>query len=422
LAADNQSRGFAAKIIAPSPSERAVKPVVSVSNPVDGFSTRYLYACGEPAESNGPQVIAEYDGNNNLLRKYIYGPGIDQPVCMVEVADSNEPYYYHYDGLGSVVALSDSSGDTVQTYQYSVFGQVAVEDINHPNPYMFAGRRFDIEIGLYYNLARYYNPFMGRFLQTNPIGYGDGINWYLYCGNSPLNFVDPWGQRAWWACAVELTGEICGWIVDNYGPYASSVSDIATGVLYVVGSYHLACMGAGGTALGAFDTGITMMSVGVINIFATASGNPTFPESTVPTLTATYLFGEDVADYVSLAENLVLGRYVFWVREKKNADTLEITYEILQLIDGIWEIVTESDDPYLLDPYAGGLIPGVGSLVGVAVVSVDMARPEPGRSRENGGRRRVDNMSIKEVISCTIARNKSISSWRRIIEKLDSSL
>jgi len=154
-----------------------------------------------------------------------------------------------------------------------------------------------------------------------------------------------------------LTGEICGWIVDNYGPYASSVSDIATGVLYVVGSYHLACMGAGGTALGAFDTGITMMSVGVINIFATASGNPTFPESTVPTLTATYLFGEDVADYVSLAENLVLGRYVFWVREKKNADTLEITYEILQLIDGIWEIVTESDDPYLLDPYAAGIDP-----------------------------------------------------------------
>jgi hypothetical protein len=42
-------------------------------------------------------VIAEYDGNNNLLRKYIYGPGIDQPVCMIEVADSNAVYYYHFD-------------------------------------------------------------------------------------------------------------------------------------------------------------------------------------------------------------------------------------------------------------------------------------------------------------------------------------
>jgi len=152
---------------------------------VDGFSTRYLY--------DGDHVIAEYDGNNNLLRKYIYGPGIDQPVCMIEVADSNAVYYYHFDALGSVVALSDSAGDTVQTYEYSVYGQVAVEDTNPPNPYMFAGRRFDIEIGLYYNRARYYNPYTGRFLQTDLIGYNGGMNLYAYCGNNSLNYTDPSG-------------------------------------------------------------------------------------------------------------------------------------------------------------------------------------------------------------------------------------
>ena len=132
---------------------------------------------------------------NNLLRKYIYGPGIDQPVCMIEQAES-ETNYYHYDALGSVVALSDSSGDTVQTYEYSVYGQVAVEDINHPNPYMFAGRRFDIEIGLYYNRARYYNPYTGRFLQADPIGYRGGMNLYTYCVNRPTQLVDPSGL-AW---------------------------------------------------------------------------------------------------------------------------------------------------------------------------------------------------------------------------------
>jgi len=152
---------------------------------VDGYATRYVY--------DGAQVIAEYDGNNNLLRKYIYGPGIDKPVSMIEVADSNATYYYHYDALGSVIALSDSSGDTVQTYEYSVFGEPAVEDANHTNPYMFAGRRYDVEIGLYYNRARYYNPYTGRFLQTDPSGYSDGMNWYAYCTNSPLGRTDPTG-------------------------------------------------------------------------------------------------------------------------------------------------------------------------------------------------------------------------------------
>jgi RHS repeat-associated protein len=56
---------------------------------------------------------------------------------------------------------------------------------------MFAGVRYDIEIGLYYNRARYYNPFTGRFLQTDPIA--DGMNLYAYCGNNPLCLADPSG-------------------------------------------------------------------------------------------------------------------------------------------------------------------------------------------------------------------------------------
>ena len=61
------------------------------------------------------------------------------------------------------------------------------------NPYMFTGRRFDRETELYYYRARYYNPYIGRFLQTDPIGYGDGINWYNYCGNNSVGRTDPSG-------------------------------------------------------------------------------------------------------------------------------------------------------------------------------------------------------------------------------------
>jgi RHS repeat-associated protein len=93
-----------------------------------------------------------------------------------------------------VVALSDSDADTVQTYEYSVYGQVAASDPNFlTNPYMFTGRRFDLETGLYFYRARYYNPHIGRFMQTDPVGYADGMNWYAYCGNNPICRTDPSG-------------------------------------------------------------------------------------------------------------------------------------------------------------------------------------------------------------------------------------
>lgn len=61
-------------------------------------------------------------------------------------------------------------------------------------PYRYTGRRFDSETGLYYYRARYYSPVLGRFLQVDPVGYGDDLNLHAYVGNDPLNRVDPTGM------------------------------------------------------------------------------------------------------------------------------------------------------------------------------------------------------------------------------------
>jgi RHS repeat-associated protein len=157
-----------------------------ISKTVDGSTTKHCY--------DGGQIIAEYDGSNNLLRKFVYGPGIDEPICMIDVTDANKVYYYHFDGLGSVVALSDVNSVIVERYSYDVFGEPnRTSDVN--NPYLFTGRAYDSETGLYYYRARYYKPSIGRFLQTDPMGYLGGLNLYTYCGNNPVIFADPYGEK-----------------------------------------------------------------------------------------------------------------------------------------------------------------------------------------------------------------------------------
>lgn len=111
--------------------------------------------------------------------------------------DASGPHYQHNDSLGSVAAITDSTGAVEQTYDYDVFGVIRSATGASGNHYTFTGEESDAS-GLMYLRARYYDPTMGRFISRDPFPADaqdtQTINRYVYVKNNPTNYVDPSGE------------------------------------------------------------------------------------------------------------------------------------------------------------------------------------------------------------------------------------
>jgi RHS repeat-associated protein len=159
---------------------------------------------------DGNKEIEERNASDVLLQQYIYGAYIDEPLVLDRNLDadnnaigpSDQRLFFHQNALHSVFALTDRSGNTVESYQYDAYGRPAVfiplstqsSSSAVGNPFLFTGRRLDSEAGLYHYRKRYMNMDQGRFITRDPLGDEDGMGLYEYTKENPLNASDPFGM------------------------------------------------------------------------------------------------------------------------------------------------------------------------------------------------------------------------------------
>ncbi|NUW71977.1 RHS domain-containing protein [Vibrio mediterranei] len=106
-------------------------------------------------------------------------------------------YHVHNDHLGTPQALTDESGATVWKASYSPFGKATVTTEQIKFNLRFPGQYYDAETGLHYNWHRYYDPSLGRYLQSDPLGLHAGVDTYGYVNGNPLSLSDPTGLCPW---------------------------------------------------------------------------------------------------------------------------------------------------------------------------------------------------------------------------------
>lgn len=149
---------------------------------VDQTVTRYLY--------DGSNLIGEYAISATVpMRRYVFSLGADEPLARYINGDTTLEWLLA-DHQGSIIAVLSATGAVTSKNTYDEYGVPGPGNIGL---FQYTGQVYLSNLDLYHYKARAYSPTLGRFLQTDPTGYDDGLNWYAYVGNDPINRIDPLG-------------------------------------------------------------------------------------------------------------------------------------------------------------------------------------------------------------------------------------
>jgi RHS repeat-associated protein len=149
--------------------------------------TRYFW---DPVEDN---VTKEYDENGDTLVRYTTEPALYGNLISQE--RDGVARYYHFDGQGSTLALTNKDGDITDEYAYNAFGETTEENGNTENSRRYSGERgYEHDSFGYFVRARVYSPAIARWLSSDPL-FAVGPNPYTYCDNSPIVLFDFDGQQ-----------------------------------------------------------------------------------------------------------------------------------------------------------------------------------------------------------------------------------
>ena len=176
---------------------------------------------------------------------------------VASVNSDGNVFYYHTDHLGGTNVISDQTSNLRELTEYDPFGQVFVHE-KYGNDfatswYYFTGKPLDDETGLIFLGARYYNPSLGRFITPDTVVQAPNnpqtLNRYSYCGNNPVNAIDPTGH-SWWKKFWHSVEKVLSYVIGG-----------VFGAPYV---------------MAAFQGNWGMVAKGVLNTLGLLSGNPFF--------------------------------------------------------------------------------------------------------------------------------------------------